>query len=167
MPEDPPDSRELGYYFALAQVGVEMVAPLGIGLGLDFYFGWLPWATVTGAVLGFVGAGYAIVRRVKPLILVASFPIGYGIFISAFIVRNDRTIMPLLPFLYILAAALIVQAVQWAANRGFERRAALAGGALLMALLAIGHAKGQDKFYGGRFDMAHTVFGEEFGKPLK
>ena len=36
-----------------------------------------------------------------------------------------------------------------------------------VALLAIGHAKGQDKFYGGRFDMAHTVFGEEFGKPLK
>jgi F0F1-type ATP synthase assembly protein I len=55
MPEDPPDSKELGYYFALAQVGMEMVAPLGIGLGLDFYFGWLPWATVTGAVLGFVG----------------------------------------------------------------------------------------------------------------
>ncbi len=36
-----------------------------------------------------------------------------------------------------------------------------------VALLAIGHAKGQDKFYGGRFDMKHTVFGEEFGKPLK
>ena len=37
----------------------------------------------------------------------------------------------------------------------------------VVALLAIGHAKGPDKFYGGRFDMGHTVFGEEFGKPLK
>jgi nitroreductase len=36
-----------------------------------------------------------------------------------------------------------------------------------VALLAIGHLKGADKFNGGRFEMSHTVFGEEFGKPLK
>jgi nitroreductase len=37
----------------------------------------------------------------------------------------------------------------------------------VVALLGIGHLKGQDKYYGGRFDMSHTVFGEEFGKPLR
>jgi len=37
----------------------------------------------------------------------------------------------------------------------------------VVALLAIGHAKGPDKFDGGRFDMSRTVFGEEYGKPLK
>jgi len=37
----------------------------------------------------------------------------------------------------------------------------------VVALLAVGHLKGADKFEGGRFDMSHTVFGEEFGKPLK
>jgi nitroreductase len=37
----------------------------------------------------------------------------------------------------------------------------------VVSLLAVGHLKGQDKFYGGRFDLAHTVFGEEYGKPLK
>lgn len=37
----------------------------------------------------------------------------------------------------------------------------------VVALLAVGHLKGPDKYYGGRFDMAHTVYGEEFGKPLK
>jgi nitroreductase len=37
----------------------------------------------------------------------------------------------------------------------------------VVALLAIGHAKGPDKFDGGRFDIGHTVFGEEFGKSLK
>jgi nitroreductase len=37
----------------------------------------------------------------------------------------------------------------------------------VVALLAVGHLKGADKFDGGRFDLAHTVFGEEFGKPLK
>src|ERR1700761_4756807 len=37
----------------------------------------------------------------------------------------------------------------------------------VVALLAIGHLKGNDKFYGGRFNMARTVFAEEFGKPIK
>jgi nitroreductase len=37
----------------------------------------------------------------------------------------------------------------------------------VVALLGIGHLKGPDKYGGGRFDVAHTVFGEEFGKPLK
>jgi len=37
----------------------------------------------------------------------------------------------------------------------------------VVALLALGHAKGPDKFDGGRFDIGHTVFGEEFGKSLK
>jgi len=37
----------------------------------------------------------------------------------------------------------------------------------VVALLAIGHLNGPDKFNGGRFDMRHTVFAEEHGKPLK
>ncbi len=37
----------------------------------------------------------------------------------------------------------------------------------VVALLAIGHLKGADKFDGGRFPMGHTVFGEEYGKVLK
>jgi nitroreductase len=37
----------------------------------------------------------------------------------------------------------------------------------VVALLGIGHLQGPDKFNGGRFDMAHTVYGEEYGKPLK
>src|ERR1700723_2356631 len=37
----------------------------------------------------------------------------------------------------------------------------------VVALLGIGHLKGPDKFDGGRFEMGHSVFGEELGKPLK
>lgn len=37
----------------------------------------------------------------------------------------------------------------------------------VVAMLCVGHLKGPDKFFGGRFDAAHTVFGEEYGKPLK
>ncbi|HEY5055936.1 MAG TPA: nitroreductase family protein [Acidobacteriaceae bacterium] len=37
----------------------------------------------------------------------------------------------------------------------------------VVALLAVGHGTAPDKFNGGRFEMGHTVFSEEFGKPLK
>jgi hypothetical protein len=35
-----------------------------------------------------------------------------------------------------------------------------------VALLAIGWGRGADKFSGGRFSSAHTVFGEEYGRAL-
>ncbi|HEY0759840.1 MAG TPA: nitroreductase family protein [Acidisarcina sp.] len=34
------------------------------------------------------------------------------------------------------------------------------------ALLAVGHLHGPDKFDGGRFPMQHTVFDEEYGRPI-
>ncbi len=37
----------------------------------------------------------------------------------------------------------------------------------VVALLAVGHLKGPDKFFGGRFELPDTVFAEEYGKPLK
>lgn len=37
----------------------------------------------------------------------------------------------------------------------------------VVTLLAIGHLEGPDKYDGGRFDMARTVFAEEYGKPLR
>lgn len=37
----------------------------------------------------------------------------------------------------------------------------------VVALLGIGHLKGTDKYNGGRFEMTHSVFGEEYGKSLK
>ncbi|MGB7191712.1 MAG: nitroreductase family protein [Acidobacteriaceae bacterium] len=37
----------------------------------------------------------------------------------------------------------------------------------VVALLGVGHLRGEDKFYGGRFSMARTVFENEYGKPLK
>src|SRR5579875_1954373 len=37
----------------------------------------------------------------------------------------------------------------------------------VVSLLGIGHLHGPDKFNGGRFEMSHSVFGEEYGKPLR
>ena len=39
--------------------------------------------------------------------------------------------------------------------------------ARVVALLAIGRRKGPDKPYGGRFDPAHTVFAEEWGRKIE
>lgn len=55
MAAKPMGPKELGYYFTLAQVGLEMVAPLGLGLVLDHYLGWSPWGLIGGTVIGFVG----------------------------------------------------------------------------------------------------------------
>jgi nitroreductase len=37
----------------------------------------------------------------------------------------------------------------------------------VVALLGLGHLNGVDKFYGGRFSIADTVFENEYGKPIK
>ena len=55
---DSSDRKELGRYLALAQVGFEMVGPIGIGILLDYYLGWSPWGIVGGAVVGLCG-GFA------------------------------------------------------------------------------------------------------------
>jgi F0F1-type ATP synthase assembly protein I len=57
----PPNPREFGAYVEIAQVGMEMVAPLGIGLALDYYLHWSPWGVVVGAILGLVaGVGHLV-----------------------------------------------------------------------------------------------------------
>jgi hypothetical protein len=65
-----PDPKEIGHYFALAQVGMEMVAPIVIGVVLDYQLGWMPWATIAGAVFGLVGGLMHLVallnRRNRP-----------------------------------------------------------------------------------------------------
>jgi F0F1-type ATP synthase assembly protein I len=61
MPEDPVDSKRVGYYFALAQVGFEMVAPIALGYWLDRRFGWSPWGAACGAVVGLVGGLFHLV----------------------------------------------------------------------------------------------------------
>jgi nitroreductase len=37
----------------------------------------------------------------------------------------------------------------------------------VVAMLALGHLKGPEKFYGGRFSPSRLVFEDEYGKPLK
>jgi hypothetical protein len=51
-----------------------------------------------------LGIIWGIFRKDKPLIILSSFTIIYFFFISSFQVRNDRTFLPLTPFLFIYAS---------------------------------------------------------------
>jgi F0F1-type ATP synthase assembly protein I len=61
------NSKDLGRYVALGQVGMEMVVPIGIGLALDYYFGWNPWGVIAGTVLGFSGGLIHLIQMVQQL----------------------------------------------------------------------------------------------------
>jgi len=50
-----PTPREMGYYMALAQTGMEMVLPAVGGFFLDDWLETTPWITCIAAVLGFAG----------------------------------------------------------------------------------------------------------------
>jgi F0F1-type ATP synthase assembly protein I len=59
--EQSPDPRETGTYFAMAQVGFEMVGCIILGLVLDYYLNWQPWGIIGGTLLGFGGGLYHLV----------------------------------------------------------------------------------------------------------
>jgi F0F1-type ATP synthase assembly protein I len=63
---EQPMPRDLGYYAAIAQVGIEMVVPAIGGFYLDDWLGTAPWMMIAGAVVGFAGSLihlFAILRR--------------------------------------------------------------------------------------------------------
>ncbi len=75
--------------------------------------------------------------RTKEGLFLLAFPLTYFLFINQFIVRNDRTILPMLPFVHLLAAIFLVDLAAWIANRArLPRRAALAVSLALAALMA-------------------------------
>lgn len=53
---DQPTPRQMGYYAALAQVGIEMVIPAIVGFYVDEWLGTTPWIMVAAAVFGFAGS---------------------------------------------------------------------------------------------------------------
>src|SRR5215207_9342960 len=55
MSGELPPRREMGILLALAQVGIEMVAPIAVGHLLDRALGIVPWLTAAGAILGLFG----------------------------------------------------------------------------------------------------------------
>lgn len=84
----------------------------------------LPWYTsfiwTTEGLVGIAAVVQAVRlvlnRSAKSLVLL-SFPISYFVFINFFVVRNDRTLLPVLPFMEVLASLAVVDAVRWGVAR--------------------------------------------------
>lgn len=58
---DGSEAAQMGRLMALSQIGVEMAAPIGLGLLVDHWLDWFPWCTSAGAVLGLFGGLFHLV----------------------------------------------------------------------------------------------------------
>ncbi|MDQ6695552.1 MAG: glycosyltransferase family 39 protein [Chloroflexota bacterium] len=107
------------------------------GNTLSWYLGYL-WS-VEGPVtlLAVLEIFRALVIRSRPLLLLSIFPVIYFIFISTFAVRNDRTVLPLIPLLFILGASFLVSTVRFAATLSVPGRRLLTYGVAAVTLVAL------------------------------
>jgi 4-amino-4-deoxy-L-arabinose transferase-like glycosyltransferase len=117
-------------HYATGHAGME-------GDTLRWYLEYL-WHTMGPlSLMAAVAILYGVFSRSKELVLLSAFPVVYFLFVSRFEVRNDRTLLPLTPFLLLLAAALLVFLVERAAELKSRRWASVSILALF-AVLAVG-----------------------------
>lgn len=95
------------------------------------------WTTEGILVIASVVEAVRLVwARSKNGLVLLSFSVVYFVFINQFIVRNDRTILPILPFLHLLAAMFVVDLHDWLANtQRVRRQVIVAGLAAVCALM--------------------------------
>lgn len=78
-----------------------------------------------------------LLSRSKHGLVLISFPIVYIAFVSLFSVRNDRTILPVIPFLDLLAALLVADLCVWLVHAVTFPRRVVQAGAIALSLLLI------------------------------
>ncbi len=115
-------------HYATGHAGME-------GNALSWYLGYMASTAGILYALAAVEMVRGLYRRSCPILLLAAFPAAYFVFISSFTVRNDRTLLPLTPFLFLLAASFLVYLFQKAAawQPGPRRRTGLFATTLLCA----------------------------------
>jgi 4-amino-4-deoxy-L-arabinose transferase-like glycosyltransferase len=95
------DLRFEAQHYAAGHAGME-------GESLKWYLNYM-WSSGGGLyLLATLGIIHNLLERPKETALVSIFPLVYFGFISSFAVRNDRTLLPLTPFLFLSAAWLLV-----------------------------------------------------------
>jgi 4-amino-4-deoxy-L-arabinose transferase-like glycosyltransferase len=104
------------------------------GNTLAWYWEYLRSTEGIIVLLGAFEVVRGIIVRSKPILLLWVFPVAYFIFITGFTVRNDRTILPMLPFAFLLGASFLYESWAWAARR--EGVVKLAG-QLLIGILGL------------------------------
>jgi 4-amino-4-deoxy-L-arabinose transferase-like glycosyltransferase len=95
------DLRFEAQHYSTGHAGME-------GNSLEWYLNYM-WDTGGGLyLLAVLGILYGSILRPKETSLLLVFPLVYFAFISSFAVRNDRTFLPLTPFLFLLAAWFLI-----------------------------------------------------------
>jgi len=95
------DLRFEAQHYSTGHAGME-------GNSLEWYLNYM-WNTGGGLYLfAVLGILYGSILRPKEASLLSIFPLAYFVFISSFAVRNDRTFLPLTPFLFLLAAWFLI-----------------------------------------------------------
>lgn len=133
LPEFLADLQVVAGHYSTGHPGME-------GDTLQWYLLSL-WRT-TGPLflIASVATLYGIVTRSREMVLIAVFPLVYFLFISRFVVRNDRTLLPLTPSLFLLASSLLVLLIKLVAklrSRPWAATLAFVLSATLIASLAI------------------------------
>lgn len=108
------------------------------GGSLAYYLGHLATTESVLTVLAVAGL-VAVVRQqrqqCRAAAVVASFPLVYGAVVAAAAVRNDRTILLVLPALAVLAGLAVQPMIRWARQRRAHRSTVAATATLGAALL--------------------------------
>ena len=105
------DLRFEAQHYSTGHLGME-------GETLEFYLAHFRNYEGLVVLLALLEAGRGLVTRNKPLILLSVFPLLYFLFIIQFVVRNDRTLLPMLPFVYLLGGHFLVNAAGVASRDG-------------------------------------------------
>jgi 4-amino-4-deoxy-L-arabinose transferase-like glycosyltransferase len=116
-------------HYAIGHEGAEGWAPF-------WYIGYAARMEGVIALCAALGGWLAWKRRNPPLLVVTAFALGYYLFISAFRVRNDRTFMPITPFLFLLGAWALMELWQQVRRWPVSPRRLAAGAALIVAAVA-------------------------------
>jgi 4-amino-4-deoxy-L-arabinose transferase-like glycosyltransferase len=111
-----------------------------VGMDGDTLRWYLEYLWLTGGpilLLAVVEVARGLYLRLRPVILLSIFPVAYFVFISGFTVRNDRTALPLTPFLYLLASSLLLALARLVVRRRLYQGAKVAIALTVGALVAL------------------------------
>jgi hypothetical protein len=123
---------QISVYNVVGHIGAE-------GNDVAFYVDYL-WDTGFGPVLCLLSAGglvWALIRHRSTDLVLAAFPIVYFILISLPVVRFERNLLPLVPFVALLAGRFVAEGLDLVRRRLADRSPALAAGVVVAALVAL------------------------------
>lgn len=108
------------------------------GNTLNWYLSYLWRVEGPIALLAVLQILCGIYARSKRIILLFVFPLIYFIFISRFVVRNAQTLLPLTPFLFLLASSFLVSMFRQACTQRSDIRKPLIFAVGVLTVMSLG-----------------------------